>query len=194
MLRLSAGAAPEHPLLQTGLVSGLDQQANKIMHFENSKECPELIGLCTGAHAESSTAIFASRSNLTLNEAAKEAGPPGTSSSMEPMADKLALLQKQLSIESDLLDLAFGSSAKSEGTLKNMTMSEIDESDVLAAKKRLNFDEDSSMMLRLKNPVSIYAQGQARRQGHKLKKKLYPFSNSGETNSSLSKSHVKKST
>ena len=36
-------------------------------------------------------------------------------------------------------------------------MSEIDEDEILAAKKRLNFCDNSSMMKRLANPVSVYA-------------------------------------
>ena len=43
-------------------------------------------------------------------------------------------------------------------------MSELDESDILAAKKRLNFQDDSVAMQSLaKNPVLLYTQGQAQR-------------------------------
>ena len=68
-------------------------------------------------------------------------------------------------------------------------MSETDESEILAAKKRLNFYDEK----RMNNPVSMYEQAKAHRQGHKLRKQLYPFTgdsyNSG-CSSSINNSKV----
>ena len=64
-------------------------------------------------------------------------------------------------------------------------MSEIDETEILAAKKRLNFYDKH-----LNNPVSLYAQGQARKQGAKLKKKLYPYRQGDSSSSELTLSLI----
>ena len=53
-------------------------------------------------------------------------------------------------------------------------MSEVDEGEILAAKKRLNFCDDSKMMRRLSNPVSVYTRSsQAWKQGKRMRKQLY---------------------
>ena len=67
-------------------------------------------------------------------------------------------------------------------------MSEIDEDEILAAKKRLNFCDNSSMMQRLANPVSVYAQGKATKKGQKMRKKLYPFTGDSCSSSDLTQS------
>ena len=52
----------------------------------------------------------------------------------------------------------------------------IGESEIMAARKRLNFDADSALMRRLTNPVAVYSNGQARRKGKRLRKHaVYPF-------------------
>lgn len=52
-------------------------------------------------------------------------------------------------------------------------MTDINETDILAAKKRLNFYDEK----KLNNPLSsMYGQSMAqRRQGHRMRKQLYPF-------------------
>jgi len=69
-------------------------------------------------------------------------------------------------------------------TVDQGSVSDFDVSEVFAAKKRLDFDENSSSTQNLVNSVSTYAQGQARRQESKLKKKVSPLS--GDSSSSIS--------
>ena len=80
-----------------------------------------------------------------------------------------------------------GESLDSDRTENASYMSELDEHDILAAKKRLNFQDDAYLMQRLKNPVSSYTKSRAHRLGQKHKK-LFPFSGEGSSSSDMTRS------
>ena len=67
-------------------------------------------------------------------------------------------------------------------------MSEIDETEIMAAKKRLNFQDDSAMMRRLTNPVQVYAQGRATRHGKIVRNQLAHLLGESRSSSDLTQS------